>query len=278
MTAAHGTHAGFYRHKRSGETPCEPCRVAYRRHIKAWKLERDRSGPRIVSGDAVRAHVQALLDQGMSLRSIGKFSGVSASTISNVMSRPSSGINKRNEARILALAAPVYELEPEAETFVPRVGAVRRIQALLALGWTHAHMKAECGVLTHVLLSQSGGWVTQRNHNRVAAMFERLSMTPGPSSLTRARAARAGYLPPLAWDDGTIDDPGAWADLGSDEDVAQPDEVVVDRLLSGADWRAIGATRAERIAAAERMDVLVEAGRHLGLRAGRDFTPRRRSP
>ncbi len=272
-----GTHAGYYRHKRAREKPCEPCMVAYRRHVKAWKLERDRSGPRIVPGDAVRAHVQALLDQGMSLRSIGKFSGVSASTISNVMSRPGSGINKRNEARILALAAPVYELEPEAETFVPRIGAERRIKALLALGWTHAHMKDECGVLTHVLLSQSGGWITQRNHNRVRAMYERLSMTPGPSSLTRARAARLGYLPPLAWDDADLDDPAAWPSIPDEDGMPEVDEVVVERLVAGADWRKIGATRAERIAAAERMEVLVEAERHLGLRAGRDFTPRRRS-
>lgn len=57
------------------------------------------------------------------------------------------------------------------------------------------------------------------------------------------------------------------------------DEVVVDRLLSGADWRDVGATREERIAAAlealRRPDVaLADIERRLGLRAGRDF-PRR---
>ena len=53
------------------------------------------------------------------------------------------------------------------------------------------------------------------------------------------------------------------------------DPVVVDRLVAGADWRTIGATRAERIAAAERLDRTGAASRvaierRLGLRWGRD--------
>lgn len=52
------------------------------------------------------------------------------------------------------------------------------------------------------------------------------------------------------------------------------DPVVVERLVDGADWRAIGATRAERIAAAEHFPVKADAERHLSLRAGRDFAVR----
>lgn len=52
------------------------------------------------------------------------------------------------------------------------------------------------------------------------------------------------------------------------------DPVVVERLVAGADWRAIGATRQERIEAAERMPSRAEAERRLGLRAGRDFAVR----
>lgn len=248
----HGTHAGYYAHRRAGSKPCDDCLRAYRRHIKAWKLERDRSGPRVIPGDQVRAHVQALLDSGMSLRSIGKFSGVSASTISNVMTRPGSGINKRNAAAILAVTGPRFDLEPDAETFVPRVGAQRRIQALLAIGWTHAHMRAESGVLTHVLLAQAGEWVTQRNHNRVRAMYERLSMTPGPSDLTRARAARRGYAPPLAWDDDMIDDPRCQPFFNLEEDFYNLDEIALERFIAGdLDWRAL--TIPERIEAGIRM-------------------------
>lgn len=34
-------------------------------------------------------------------------------------------------------------------------------------------------------------------------------MIPGPSQRTRARAVRVGLVPPLAWDDETLDDPDA---------------------------------------------------------------------
>lgn len=54
------------------------------------------------------------------------------------------------------------------------------------------------------------------------------------------------------------------------------DEVVVERLVAGADWRTVGATRAERIAAAAHMSGN-EAEARLGLRPGRDYEPTRRS-
>ena len=55
------------------------------------------------------------------------------------------------------------------------------------------------------------------------------------------------------------------------------DPVVVDRLIAGADWRSIGATRTERIAAAERLPSKADAERRFGLRQGRDFAVREAS-
>lgn len=95
------------------------------------------------------------------------------------------------------------------ETFVPRIGAARRIEALLALGWTHAHMRATSGVNTAVVLHQDGEWITVRNHARIVAMYDELSMTLGPSARTRGRVAKLGYAPPLAWDEEQIDNPKA---------------------------------------------------------------------
>lgn len=243
-----GTHAGYHRHRRNHEAACDPCMTAYRRYVKRWRLERDRSGPRVVPADQVRDHVRSLMGGGMSLSSIAKFAGVSPSTLANTLARPGSGINRRTADAVLAVTGPDYDASPDEETFVPRVGAVRRIQALLALGWTHEHMREHCGIRTHTLMSQEGSWVTLRNHNRVRAMYERLSMTPGPSALTRARAAKAGYVPPLAWDDTSIDDPSAWADLG-DEHAELIDEIEIDRFISGdLPWQAI--TKAGRLHAA----------------------------
>lgn len=54
-------------------------------------------------------------------------------------------------------------------------------------------------------------------------------MTPGPSNRVRARAARAGWAPPLAWDD-NIDDPDAVPDLGR---TVETGAIVIDLRSDG---------------------------------------------
>lgn len=91
---------------------------------------------------------------------------------------------------------------------VPALGTHRRIHALQALGWRLGDIDCALGKgfrtsHTHNLLCQDA--VHLDTAIAVAAVYERLSMTPGPSETTRKRAKRWGYAPPLAWD--CIDDP-----------------------------------------------------------------------
>jgi lambda repressor-like predicted transcriptional regulator len=95
-------------------------------------------------------------------------------------------------------------------TLVDATGTKRRIQALVSLGWTLHEISTEAGGYTknwaHLLLKQDT--VTSTTAAKVDAVFERLSMTVpiGPyRNRTRNRAARNGWLPPLAYDN--IDDP-----------------------------------------------------------------------
>lgn len=256
-----GTHAGYYAHKRASEPPCEPCHRAYRRWNKAWKVERERTGPRMIDATPVRTHIAQLLAGGMSLRGIGKAAGVSASTLANLTTRGDQRtVSKATAIKVLAVTGPDFTRQtPDDEGFVPKAGAVRRIRALLAIGWTHAHMRSESGVLTHVLVAQSGTWITVRNHVRIAQMYDRLSMTPGPSNRTRKRAAALGYLPPLAWDDDAIDlvfdGPPCQENVCDFSNPEQPliDEVALERFISGdLNWRSL--SRAERLEVAVRMD------------------------
>lgn len=95
---------------------------------------------------------------------------------------------------------------------VDATGTRRRIQALMRLGWSTPE------------LARQGGWSNERDvqnllyarqfvfretAQRVADLYERLSGTLGPSAYTRDRAERSRYAPPLAWDEGSIDDPHA---------------------------------------------------------------------
>lgn len=74
------------------------------------------------------------------------------------------------------------------------------------------------------------GMVRPGTVDRIAALFRRLAMLPGPSKVARTVARRNGWVPPLAWDD--IDSPDATPCLdGSGVDVV--DELLVERALAG---------------------------------------------
>ena len=96
---------------------------------------------------------------------------------------------------------------------IPVQGTQRRIQALMAMGWTSQDIADAAGLchrakVTSILNGQKGRpavWVTQSTRDRIAAVYDTLSMrlpdmTRGRQR-TRTIAARKGYAPPLAWDD-----------------------------------------------------------------------------
>ena len=96
-------------------------------------------------------------------------------------------------------------------------GVQRRLQALVALGYTWERLDDELGEISR----QSEKWALGRmayvfpsTHAKVVEVYERLSMTLPPTSTpaergaatrSRNRARRNGWLPPLAWTN--IDDP-----------------------------------------------------------------------
>lgn len=131
---------------------------------------------------------------------------------------------------------------------VPSIGARRRIQALLAVGWSRPQVAREAGwessgALRYVMRSDT---MTRATHDRIAETYERLCMKTPPNEMVARRvktwARKGGYAPPLAWDN--IDDPNERPDLGSlDHDI---DRVVVSRILAHDASLARTATVAER--------------------------------
>ena len=136
---------------------------------------------------------------------------------------------------------------------VPALGAQRRLQALMALGWS-SHRIATIAGLPHrnhvwrILNGQQGKptvWIQRSTHAWVCRVYDELSMTVPTGryvARTKAYAERMGYLPPLAWDD--IDDPHERPRKGSDHrHNGDVDEVVVSRVLAGEN---LPTTRAEK--------------------------------
>jgi hypothetical protein len=102
-------------------------------------------------------------------------------------------------------------------------GTHRKLRALMRIGWTSRHISEAAGWQTAEAVSE----ILKRTRVRIATrdaisdVYDRLSMTPGPSALNRRRAERAGWAPPLAWDDETIDDPNAEPNYGNPRELTR---------------------------------------------------------
>lgn len=118
------------------------------------------------------------------------------------------------------------------------IGPVRdHVMRLRATGWTLNEIAHEAGISFHTVKAVTANTAVKKY-------------------VTREVADRVCAVQPLA--------------------PVDVDPVVVERLLASPDviWRTIGATRSERIAAAELLPSRSDAERRFGLRAGRDFAVR----
>jgi hypothetical protein len=139
---------------------------------------------------------------------------------------------------------------------VDATGTRRRVQALSVLGWSTTQIAERIGMVQNQLwMTTQQDVVYKSTAARVAEIYEALSMTVPPAtttgerisvSRTRSHALRAGWAPPLAWNN--IDDPNEMPDWGGADD-DEIDAVVVERLVAG---RRIPSTHAEKLEAMRR--------------------------
>lgn len=206
---------------------------------KRWRYERAHGILRMLGTEQARLHLAALEGAGWTARAIAAHVGTSAS----VVLRIKSGDQPRASRRIVEgiLAVPVDQLATRSltgEPFVSRVGTVRRIQALMVIGWSCKAMSEHLSNgkterWLYNLLNQQGRWVTRSTHDEVARLYRELSTRPGPSEIARERARARGFAGPMEWDD--IDrDAEPDRDLGHDSDRVPADlhdDAVVRRLV-----------------------------------------------
>lgn len=229
VVAGHGTRA----YRVANNCGCERCKAAH----TAYENDRNRQilygrWEPYVDAEPARAHMKALMAAGMGRRTIAARAGISQTAAACLLygkgSRPPTRRIRRATAEaLLSVRAGIETLADSAA--VDATGTVRRLRALVTIGYPQAHLAAELGVhpgnfstlilrANHVLASRA---------RAVRALYDRLWNIPGPSSRARADAARRGWFPPLAWNDDTIDDPSATPDVDG------VDEEEVLRLLAG---------------------------------------------
>lgn len=260
------------------------CQRAYYRRNKTWQIDRNR-GVYAITDDPkqlehIASHIHALEAAGWSRRSIAAAAGISATAVSRLGNQRQAHVRHTTAAAILALdphTLPTKAARGTTEPFVPKLGTTRRIQALIAIGWTHQALSQRSGVKTAVVLNQPGRWVTRTTHDKVTALYRDLAATPGPSRVNRERAARLGYRSPLAWHDIDHDPHPDDTDLVPEPQLRhhdQVDPVVVDRILAGDN---LPATRAEKEAVVAawtaRGRTLKDLERHTGWKTDRYTRP-----
>lgn len=284
----HGTRLAYLLDK----CRCDPCTKAStdyhrdlrRRQIYAeWRPEL----AALVDAEPARKHIQWLRSQGMGPRTIAKAAGLSSdSMITDIIHGeyphqpnhrehrlPRKRIHRELEAKILAVKV---ELAPGAR--VERCGTVRRLQALVAIGWTITALAGMIGTSVSNLGPLVAGkrGVLKSTADRVCDIYDQLWDSPPPETVQAQRARKMAadrrWLPPLAWDDDMgphgIDNPKArpaTGKKGRQRALAELDEIE-EMLASGRSAEGI----------AESFGVTPGAIANRLVRAGRDRTSARK--
>lgn len=176
-----------------------------------------------VAPDRARDHVQALRDAGMGLPTIARRARLSIGVLQHlVYGDPAEGIpparqiRPENEAKILAVRATLDMLAGGA--FIDATGTRRRLQALVAVGWSRVAIGERIGADVNRLTTGRYTRVTAAKARAVCRLYDELwdqrpaETTKGErisASKARHHAQARGWAPPAAWDDATIDDPAA---------------------------------------------------------------------
>lgn len=207
---------------------CNRC-DASRRHMIGYQSS-------FVDAEPVRLHVKHLNAAGVGNRRICELTGLQRSVLASLINGkarkghkepPSRQVSRRTAEKILAVEIPdtttLLRVVAGGER-VPGIGTARRLRALVAIGYTQSYLADRIGwreTNLPTLLDDSP--VSAATARKVAALFNELQMTPGPSDRSRRRAQRHGWAPPLAWDEDSIDDPAAQPVTSAHEVVPFPE-------------------------------------------------------
>jgi len=221
----HGTRARYVLGPGPGKGPgcrCDDCKAANR----AAASHRDRQilygrWRPYVDAEPAREHLQVLSAAGIGWKRAAELAGLSGGAVSKLLyggpgdRPPSRRIRPETAEAILSVKPSVGQLAPGALTDI--TGTRRRLQALVATGWSQARLASELGLTranfgTMMRCDQ----VTAGTARAARELYDRLWKQPPPEhdQRTKIAAARArnyavarGWVPPLAWDDDVIDDP-----------------------------------------------------------------------
>lgn len=207
----HGTRAKYV----SERCRCGDCRTAVREYER-WRVKQRAYGRTpYIDAEPVREHVRQQQAAGMGAKTVAQRAGVSPTVVSKLLygdaGRGQAPTKRVSRATARAILAVTPDLEPGAR--IGGAGTRRRLQALVAIGWTRRELAAQLGrTESNFGRTLRSDRVTVATARQATDLYERLWDQPPLGAIadrTRAEAARKGWPLPMAWDDDAIDDPAA---------------------------------------------------------------------
>jgi hypothetical protein len=250
----HGTRTAYVK----DQCRCAECRAANSAASRTAYRNRvlGRWAP-FVDAAPARAHIETLREAGIGIDQIARLAGISSSHVRELVPhsrtgrRPIQRVRPHTALRLLSIA--VTDANRASRCHVDATGTRRRLQALVAIGWTHTALAAElCRSTTSLTRSMTSETVTARTARQVSDLYESVwDKKPhhatgdelAANDAARALAATHGWPPPMAWDD--IDtDPSPYSDPATATD--ELDEIAIERAVAGDGMRLEHLTLAEQ--------------------------------
>lgn len=214
----HGTYAAYT----LDQCRCLPCTAANSQYETTRTRDRAYGRTAYVDAGPAVTHLRELAAAGLGWKRAARAAGVPLSTARRLTQVPADGPAPRARAATVAalLSVPTPTLDTlGGATLVEATGTRRRLQALLALGWSVRRLSVDHDLNRQALdRALTNATVTVRTARAVRDVYDQIGdRTPpqgtpadrGAAARARARAAQCGWPVPAAWDDATLDDPAA---------------------------------------------------------------------
>lgn len=226
-----------------------------------------------VEPEPIRQHIAALAETGLTYSQIGRATGVCGDTVVNIAKKRFSTVQVDTARRLLAMQVParheLHHIVTAGSRCIESTGTQRRVQALVALGYTQRQILAVlCSIpdssnwnesrVAMIIGKRCPTTVAGATAREVEYVYERLSGQPprSPAVKSLRRAKRHGWVSPLAWDAETIDDPAAEPYRPQQTRRGQGCSVPSDFIEIVADHRELGRTDVD---IAERLGITYAA-------------------
>lgn len=251
---------GDARRYRRGCT-CRPCTDAATAEAKKWEYLRSIGRTSLIPSGPAIARIWALRAAGMTDLEINSRARLVGGHLYQIL-KHKMPIRHYTAARILAIPVPDHEGEPTRNgAFVPRLGTIRRLQALTADGWPAVILEQRLGTgqgyVSYFLRGEGGDTVRLFTAASVRHLCHDLQGADpegnrGAITAARKRAARNSWAGTAYWDDDDYDNPDFTPAVN------EPPRYVV-LAENGLELERLGHTRQQ---AADRLGVTKDALQH----------------